>query len=148
MRVDLPREPLQVVRPERWVAVALEHEPATPDRADLLAFAEHLRPEAVSGAELDERAVGDGQLLVRGRREGPVHVAGEERRPGRQIDRHRGRLGRCDRADAKGALELPRGARRGRVGSDRGEQGHEAPEGGQASPEGHAEIVPEKSRSF
>ena len=146
--VEPLRQPLQVVGLQRRVAEALQHQASPPDAPHLLPFAEHGGVEPVSGAELDERAVGDRQLLVRGRLEGDVGVPGEDGLAGCEVDGHRRRLAGCDPGAAQGVRELPRGARRRRLRRGRSEQRDEAAERGQASPENHGQIVPEKSRSF
>jgi hypothetical protein len=91
---QLGREARELQRGEGGVAETLEVHVAPPGRALLPARAEHLGTEAVSGPELDERRVGDRELLVRRGHQGQVCVALEQGVARDEVDRERaGRRG-------------------------------------------------------
>ena len=94
-----PGEALQIGRRERRVAEPLDDELPLPRVPDPVALAEHLGREPVLGAELDERRVGDGELLVRGGLERDVRVAREDDLAARQRHDHRRRRSRDDAVD-------------------------------------------------
>jgi hypothetical protein len=70
--------------------VADEDEAAAPGRSLLLTAPEDVGLEAEGGPEGNERRVGHGELLVRGRHERQPFVLGEERLAGLEVDRDRG----------------------------------------------------------
>ena len=83
-------------------------------------------------AELGQRAVGDHQLLVRGRLEREVGVAREQDPAGGEVDGHRRRL----------AAQVA--AHRGRIGCRRGEQGDGAARSREPCSKSHrTQILPE-----
>ncbi len=94
-----PGEALQIGRCERRVAEPLDDELSLPRVPDPVALAEHLGREPVLGAELDQRPVGDRELLVRGGLERDVRVAGEDDLAARQRHDHRRRRSRDDAVD-------------------------------------------------
>src|SRR5205823_1740579 len=114
-----------------------QHQPAAPDASDLPALTEDGGREPVVGAELDERAVGDGQLLVRGGLEGEAGVAGEEGLAGREIDGDRRRLSRRDSAGVQRARQVSRRGRSGCPSPDRSEERHDAADHGDPPPTTH-----------
>ena len=89
-------------------------------------LAEDVGFDPIGGAEADERGVGDGELLVRGRRERERAVLGVERLAGLQIEGDGGRASLRDVRDGERLREAGRqrrlpGARR--AGEDeRGEK--------------------------
>jgi hypothetical protein len=67
-----------------------EQQVPAPRAALLDAAAEHVGLDAELLAEVDECRVGDGELLVRGRRERERVVLGEDRLAGLEVERHGG----------------------------------------------------------
>ena len=135
---ELRRERAGGRRRERGVAVALQDEVAVPDAVDQLALAEHGRLDAERRPEHDERRVGHGQLLVRGRHERQPLAAAEERLAGRQVDGERG--GEPGVRDGE-RLERPR-AEIARPGRRRGRDDGQACSGnGQAGEAAHRRIL-------
>ena len=87
------------VQPQRGqcrVAVTLEDEVAAPERAFLLALADHCRFELIGGAEGVQRRVGDGELLVGGGDQWQRQVVGIDGEASREIDGDRSRPGGRD----------------------------------------------------
>ena len=93
--LELRRKPRDLERREGGVAEPLQIEVAVPDAAVLEAGREHLGAEAVRRPQLDERRIGDRELLVRRRDERCVGIALEHGGAARQLERDhpRGRRG-------------------------------------------------------
>ena len=104
--MELRRQPAQAGARERRVAVALEHEIAAPDGADLLALSEHVGLDPEPGAEQRKRRVRDGELLGRGRSERRRGVPGEDGAARVELDRERGGAGTRNVRDREGLREL------------------------------------------
>ena len=87
---DARRPPRELGEPgavQGRVPVPLQDQISTPGGAAVEApFAEHLRAHAKGRAEHDERGVGEGELLVRGRHQRSVRVVRVDGAAGREVD--------------------------------------------------------------
>ena len=94
-------ERAQVGAGQSGIAVALEDEGAGPLRSILLALTEDVGLDPEPATETDEGRVGQRQLLVRCRREGPVAVLLEEDGAGSEIESDSSRPCWSDVGDAE-----------------------------------------------
>ena len=104
--LHLCSERAQVGAGQSGIAVAFQDEGAGPLRSILLALTENVGLDPEPATETDESRVGQRQLLVRCRREGPVAVLLEEDGSGSEIDSDSSRPGWGDVGDAERVGEL------------------------------------------
>ena len=96
---------------ERRVAVALQDQAPAPHLPVEEALAAHLGADAEARPERLQHRVGDGELLVRGRREREPRVLCEHDAAGGEVDRDRSHAARVEGRPVEGGGEA--GAQRG-----------------------------------